>query len=248
MECGAALIPVHEGIGFLGALVSWIRSNVVAALIIIPLVCISAAALYVSYLIITQVVPVWTSTYLAEKTQFKRALASYGPMSDLLSRTLTQYHASRVGLFRFHNGSRDVFQTAFYFVSVDTMVGTSVDLPSLTDVKAAVYSPIFPALLKGQVWSSFTRDMHEGALKDLTMKRGDRYVAYVPIQDLNGNLAGILGLFWLIDAECTAKNLLDDRMVCVPISKNRDAMFQTLSEEANIISGYFLWAGGGTHS
>ncbi len=110
------------------------------------------------------------------------------------------------------------------------MVGMSVDLQSITDLNAAIYTPIFDTVLKGSSWSAYTRTLKPGPLKDLETSRGNVFEVYVPIFDLDNDLVGLLGVFWTNEVD-------------IPNIKSRDKMSADLLKTAAEISGYFVWSG-----
>lgn len=211
----------------LGNFLEWVRKNPGLS----SLFTLLAVVLFVAYEVISSLVPSLTTRYMSEHVEFKTAISGYAMLDNSLNRIRAAYNASRVGLYRFHNGSRDVNRVAYYFVSVATMVGISVDLKDLTDVNAAAYAPIYPNMVAGKAWCSYLKDVADGALKQLESARGTVFMCYVPIFDVDNNLAGLLGIFWTDS-------------VTVPEPALRANMTSALASEGERMSGYFLWNNG----
>lgn len=210
-------------VGFL----KWGRDNLLAAIGVMVLLALGL----VLYEMSTVVIPVITNEYLADRVQFKTAIASYAVLDQKLNDIRLKYNASRVGLMRFHDGSRDVSGAAFYFVTVATMVGVEVDLPSITDLNASIFSPVYANLTTNKPVCIDTSKLQDGPLKDLEKKRGAAFECFFPIFDLANNLAGFMIVSWLDTAD-------------VPVTKDLFAMEADIQQETAKLSGYFLWSGG----
>ena len=206
--------------GWITEFATWARDNLLRA----AFMALVALTAYAGYRAIDIFFPVFASSYASQHADLARAIASYAKLDAILDRLKTEYHASRAVLFRFHDSSKDASQMAFYFVSVANIVGAATDQESIRDLPASTYTPVLAALVKKQVWFAWQKELPDGPLKDLLVKRGDRAVLYAPMPDLDGNLIGILSLEWLSEPDVPAIT---------------EAMKQSLTANATLISGYF---------
>lgn len=210
-----------------GELFDWIRRNLKAALVFVPLAIVAGLIIYFVVVVINVIAPKFTEDYLARRQDFKVALDTYAEMDERLKKLLLRYGADRAGLYRFHDDKSDNLRIAYYFCNIDTMVGKAVDLSSITDLNAAVYAPIYPIILKGRAWASDVNDMEDGELKDILKKRGDAFIVYVPIFDLDNDLAGLISVAWF-------------NVSSVPTGDARANMLADLVGEGRTLGGYYL--------
>lgn len=165
--------------------------------------------------------------------ELKRAVASYTALDSILNKELLKFKASRVGLFRFHDGERGSASSAYFFVSVANILaapGVSIDLPSITNVPASTYQPILSTLAQQKSFFSTLHDFPSGLLKELELNRGTQSILYVPIDDLQDNLIGFIMVAWL-------------RAEDTPVDADRAAMLNSLENDSTRISGFFSLSG-----
>ncbi len=79
-------------------------------------------------------------------------------------------------------------------------------------------------MIKNQIWFAKIKDIPQGPLKDMLVKRGDRAVLYAPMNDLDENLIGMLEIEWLSEN--------DVPVITEPIKNS-------IKTNATLISGYF---------
>jgi hypothetical protein len=204
---------------------TWIRQNWITFISI----SFVGLILFATYQFIDGYAKPFGESIASEHNDLKRAVASYTALDSILTKDLIKYKGSRVGLFRLHDNERDVSHMAFFFVSVANMVaapGIAVDLPSITNLPAATYTPVLPSLINEKPIFTEVKSLEDGPLRELEDERGARAVLFVPIVDLQDDLIGFISIDWVSDED-------------VPTGPDRDDMINSLDSDATRISGYF---------
>lgn len=167
-----------------------------------------------------------------QHAELRRAVASFSALDSILGRILIRTNASRVTLYRMHNGLNDLSHMSFFFASAGNVVatpGVTADLVDIINVPAVTFTPVLPKLIAMQPALILTESLPPGAMRELQIKRGIKVAIFVPVGDLDNNLIAFLTVDWL--------NLTD-----APEGDKRDAMVQALHEDAVRIAGYFSLA------
>lgn len=216
VEVSAASIPV---------LYTWIRSNLGS----FALISMGLLAIYGGYEFIQGYAKPFGASLVTQHEELKRAVSSYTALDSIIQKPLVAFHASRVGLYRFHDSQKDLSRMAFFFCSIANIVaapGVEIDLPSVTNLPASTFAPVLPVLMEQKTILLVTKNMPNGALRELNGRRGIKEVLYVGINDLEDNLIGFLEVDWLSDED-------------VPLEADRAKMINSLEGDTKRISGYF---------
>ena len=152
-----------------------------------------------------------------------RSIASYTTIDVMLHRALVQYNLSRIGIARFRvEKGQDFFAV---FDSMTASPGVSTDITNLQHVPASTLAPVISALLHDETKLEWTRDLPQGALRDLSQTRKAAVVLYAPVQDQNKHLIGMLTATWLDETK-------------VPPEDQRDQMAKDLADIARNVGRY----------
>lgn len=177
-------------------LYSWIKSNFVMFVMITMMLLVGFSA----FEFISGFMAPYASGIATQHADFKRAVKSYTQLDAILQHLLDEFHASRVVLFRFHDDERDISNMSFFFASAANIVaspGVTVDFSDLVNVPAASFAPILPHLMAHEQASMKSSDIVAGPMRELQIRRGTVYAAFVPVSDIEGNLVGFLEMDWL---------------------------------------------------
>lgn len=143
---------------------------------------------------------------------FHRSVASYTVIDVMLHRALVQYNLSRIGIARFHVENKQDFFAVFD--SMTASPGVSSNIANLQHISAATLAPVLPALMRDETKLVWTKDLPEGPLRDLSLIREVVVVLYVPIQDSNRQLIGMMTATWLDEShvpdETQRKDMAND--------------------------------------
>ena len=143
---------------------------------------------------------------------FHRAVTTYPAIDTLLRQYLSVFHASRIGIARFHNTVHDVGNNSLYFVSYDSIIakpGVTTDLDELTNLPISVFAKPLTQLAQDKTVFVRLSDLEAGSLRELLTKRGVFAVLFVPIHDLNSRLIGMLSISWLNERDIPAGEARD---------------------------------------
>lgn len=155
--------------------------------------------------------------------QSSRSVASYTVIDVMLHRALMQYNVSRIGIARFHvENSQDFYAV---FDSMTATPGVSTDISNIQHVPATILDPVLPALMHDRTQLVWTKDLPQGPLRDITVTRKVAVVLYVPIQDQDKHVIGILTAAWLDERE-------------LPDATRRDGMANDLATIARNVGRY----------
>lgn len=205
--------------------IEWIRKN--AGIIALALVCILFA--FGAYSFIGGYGLEFGETFAGSYSSFTRSVQSYTVIDAMLHDFLVQYNASRMGIARFHNSIHDIGNNSLFFVSFEQLLaapGVNSDLEAVANQPATVYSSILPAMLEDKTVVVYTKQLPQGPFKELSVRRGDKVMVFVPIRDLTDKLIGMMALSWI--------SALD----IPPQGPKRDAMIKSLQDAAIRVGGY----------
>lgn len=162
-------------------------------------------------------------------TSFRKSIASYTVIDNLLHDYLVRYSASRIGIGRFHNNIHDIGNNALFFVSYETILtapGVSAELSQIANLSATTFSMVLPDLLNNKVIFLKISDLAESPYKELAINRGVKVSAFVPVYDIADHLIAMITIDWLSDAD-------------TPQGPAREELAKTLTAISVKIGGYF---------
>jgi hypothetical protein len=167
--------------------------------------------------------------YVGSYTKFKKTVATYTVIDAMLNDFLSQFNANRISIARFHNSVHDVGNNSLFFVSVETIItspGVSANQEEVANLPASAFAQLLPEMVSQHaVWIE-TKDLRNGTLKDITMRRGTKVGLFVPINDLSNQVIGMLHVSWLSDHD-------------IPNEPERSKLIKSLQDAANRIGGYY---------
>lgn len=206
-------------------LIEWAKTNRRLSVVVVVFLIF----LYMGYEFIGGYASALGISFVTEYSKFKKSVASYTVVDNLLLEYLKQFSASRVGVARFHNSVRDIGNNSLFFVSyvsILTAPGITTDLEDIKNIPANTFGPVILKLLDNHPVFIATKDLPDGALRELLNKRGDVDTLYVPINDLNNRLIGFISISWVYEGQ-------------VPDVASRVSMLATLGAAADRIGAYF---------
>lgn len=207
------------------AFIDWARKNVLASIFGL----IMAFFLYAGYEFIGGYATKYGSSVAGEYDSFKRSATNFTVIDILLQKYLVQYHANRIGVARFHDNQHDVGDNRQFFVTYETMLttpGVIGNIGELKDMSIVSYGAVLPTLLKGEAVLIWERDLLDGPLRELMKKRGTQAELFVPVNDLENHLVGMIAVGWLSENDVIKPTDLAE-------------MERTLSDAAVKIGAYY---------
>lgn len=176
--------------------IDWAKKNIAASVFGI----IVAAVMYAGYEFIGGYANKYGSSVAGEYASFKHSATNFTVIDIMLQKLLTQYHANRVSVARFHDNVKDVGDNRLFFVTFETIItspGVVGNMAELKDMSIMTFSAILPSMLNDKPLLVWQKDMADGSLKELMKKRGTQAALFVPIFDLDNHSVGMLVVDWL---------------------------------------------------
>lgn len=192
---------------YLPQLIEWIQKHIILSIVSLLVIIV----LFTGYSFIGGYANALGISVGTEYSYFKRSVASYTVIDTMLQHYQVKFTASRVGIARFHDNVRDVANNSMFFVSYQSIIaapGITANMDDVKNLPASSFSPMLPKLLDNQSVLVMTKDLPNGALKELLAKRGDLATLYAPIYDLRERLVGFIAISWMYEGEIP-KNITD---------------------------------------